>query len=124
VVVYLALSKEKIIAELMGFLFGLTMDVFSIGIFGLKAVIFTIIGYVFGRVFIYFDKNKIFVQFVIVLFANVVYLLSVGLIYFLLSEGKVGDLSSNILPNCVKAIVTAASAPIVFYVLNCFKWDI
>jgi rod shape-determining protein MreD len=123
-VVYLALSEEKIIAEIMGFLFGLTMDVFSIGILGLKTVIFTTIAYVFGKVFIYFDKNKIIVQFVVVFLANVVYLVVFGLVCFLFSEGKLDDFSAVILFNCTEAVVTAVSAPIVFYVLNRLRWQV
>jgi rod shape-determining protein MreD len=124
-VVYIALSEEKIIAEIMGFLFGLTMDVFSTGILGLKTVIFTAIGYVFGRAFIYFDKNKIIVQFMVVFLANVVYLISFGLIYFLFSEGNnIDNFYSTIFLKCAEAVITAVSTPMVFYVLNCLRWYI
>jgi rod shape-determining protein MreD len=121
-VVYLALLEEKIIAEIMGFLFGLTMDVFSTSILGLKTVIFTAIGYVFGKVFIHFDKNKIIVQFVVVFLANVVYFGWAGLVSFLFSERSLDGLSAVILLNFTSTVVTAVSAPIVFYILNRFRW--
>ncbi|MDR3256498.1 MAG: rod shape-determining protein MreD [Endomicrobium sp.] len=118
IIVYLGLSRGVVDAELMGFLFGLTWDVFSTDIFGLRAVIFTIIGYLSGKIYKGFDKDKIISQFVIVFFANIIYWVCFSLIYFILSDDRSNSLSIAGLSGSIKIIITVLVAPVVFYILD------
>jgi rod shape-determining protein MreD len=117
-VVYFGLSKGIIKAQLVGFLFGLTWDVFSTDVFGVRTVMFTVIGYLTGRFFKNFDRKKIFTQFVIMVFASVVYWSGFVLIYFIFSDNGNCAVSFSILSVFSKIIVTAMVAPLVFYILE------
>jgi rod shape-determining protein MreD len=117
-VVYLGLSKAIISAQLMGFLFGLTWDVFSTDIFGIRTVMFAVIGYLVGRFCRNFDREKIFTQVVIVFFAGAVYWLGFSLIYFIFSDNGNCMLSLSVLSVSSKIVTTALFAPLVFYILE------
>ncbi|BAG13596.1 rod shape-determining protein MreD [Candidatus Endomicrobiellum trichonymphae] len=121
-VVYLGLSKGIINTQLMGFLFGLTWDVFSTDIFGIRTVMFTVIGYLAGRFCKDFDREKIFTQIVIMFFAGAIYWLGFGLIYFIFLDNGNCAFSFSILSVSSKILVTATFAPLVFYILE--KMDI
>ncbi|OEG70048.1 hypothetical protein ATZ36_01500 [Candidatus Endomicrobiellum trichonymphae] len=121
-VVYIGLSKGIINAQLMGFLFGLIWDVFSTDIFGVRTVMFTVIGYLAGRFCRNFNREKIFTQVVIIFFAGAVYWLGFSLIYFIFPDNGNCVFSFSILSVSSKIVVTAVFAPIVFYILE--KMDI
>jgi rod shape-determining protein MreD len=118
VIVYLGVSKKIINAQLMGFLFGLTWDVFSTDIFGIRALMFTVIGYLFGKFFGDFDTNKIPVQFVVIFFANVVYWFGFNLIYFIIFGNEVYMTYFFDISCCVKIIATVLIAPVIFHILE------
>jgi rod shape-determining protein MreD len=117
-VVYFGLSKGITKAQLMGFLFGLTWDVFSTDIFGVRTVMFTVIGHLTGRFYRNFDRKNFFTQFVIMVFAGVVYFLGFGLIYFIFPDNGNCAFSFSILSVFSKIFVTAMFAPLVFYILE------
>jgi rod shape-determining protein MreD len=117
-VVYLGLSKGIINAQLMGFLFGLTWDVFSTDIFGVRTVMFTVIGYLTGRFYGNFYEKKFFTQVVITFFSDAVYWLGFGLIYFIFSDNRNCVFSFSILSVFLKIVVTAVFSPLVFYILE------
>jgi rod shape-determining protein MreD len=118
----LGLSKEIINAQLMGFLFGLAWDVFSTDIFGVRTVMFTVIGYLAGRFYRNFDREKVLTQVVIIFFAGAVYWSGFGLIYFIFPDNGNRAFSFSILLVFSKIVVTAMFAPLVFYILE--KMDI
>ncbi|GMO67288.1 MAG: rod shape-determining protein MreD [Endomicrobiia bacterium] len=122
IIVYLGVSKKIIDVQLMGFLFGLTWDVFSTDIFGIRALMFTVIGYLIGKFFIYFDTNKILVQFVVVFFANVVYWFGFSLIHFIIFGNEIYMTSFIDISCYMKVIATVLIAPIVFHVLGVVKY--
>jgi rod shape-determining protein MreD len=100
----------------MGFIFGITLDIFSTNIFGLKAIAFTILGYSFGKLFINFNLEQILIQIIIVLLANIVYLFIISTIYYLY-------LYRITLINCVystliSTILTIILTPIIFKLLD------
>jgi rod shape-determining protein MreD len=121
-VVYLGLLKGIINAQLMGFLFGLTWDAFSTDIFGIRTIMFTVIGYLAGRFCRNFDVEKVFTQVVIIFFAAAIYWLGFSLIYFIFPDKGNCVLSFSILSVSSKIVITAVFAPIVFYILE--KMDI
>ncbi|MDR3274922.1 MAG: rod shape-determining protein MreD [Endomicrobium sp.] len=118
VIVYLGLSKGIIDAELTGFLFGLTWDVFSSEVFGVTAVMFTVIGYFAGRIHRNFNREKVFTQFVIVFFASIIYCLGANLFYFIFTDNRNYAVSFIAKPGFVNIIVTVFAAPVVFYILD------
>jgi rod shape-determining protein MreD len=121
-VVYLGLLKGIINAQLMGFLLGLTWDVFSTDIFGIRTAMFTVIGYLVGRFCRNFYREKIFTQVVIMFFAGAVYWLGFSLICFIFPDNGNCVFSFSILLVSSKIVVTAMFAPLVFYILE--KMDI
>ncbi|MDR1721171.1 MAG: rod shape-determining protein MreD [Endomicrobium sp.] len=112
VVVYFGLSKKTVTAHLMGFLFGLMWDVFSTDIFGVRAVMFTIVSYLSGRIFKSFDINEIFSQFFIVFLAEVIYWLGFTLIPFIILGNSVPA------ADYIEIILTIIIAPAIFRFLN------
>jgi rod shape-determining protein MreD len=118
-VVYLGLSRGKLSAETMGFLLGLTWDAFSTDVFGVRAIMFTIIGYFSGMMSKNFDKDQIFTQIVVVFFANMIYWIGFSLIYYILPEGA-GSYRPFVItaPGSLKIAATVIIAPAVFYFLD------
>ena len=121
VIVYLGVSKKIIDAQLMGFLFGLTWDVFSTDIFGIRALMFTVIGYLVSKFFGDFDTNRIPVQFVVVFFANVVYWFGFSLIRFIIFGNEVYMASFIDISCYIKIIATVLITPVMFYILGVVK---
>ncbi|GHT33980.1 hypothetical protein AGMMS49592_3380 [Endomicrobiia bacterium] len=117
-IVYLGLSKGTMDAQLMGFLFGLTWDIFSTDIFGARAIMFTIIGHFLGILNKKLDRDKIYTQFVIVFLASIVYWLGVSFIYYIIHGSGNYNFTFFTLSGAAKIFVTAFAAPAVFYVLN------
>jgi rod shape-determining protein MreD len=117
-IVYLGLTKGIVSAEVMGFLFGLTWDVFSTGIFGIRAVMFTVVGYLTGMMNKSFDKNRLPAQVVIVFLANLTYWFGFSFIYLILLAGE-NNSSSFITAQAVfKVLATVLFAPIIFFILD------
>ncbi|GHT61555.1 hypothetical protein AGMMS49531_08690 [Endomicrobiia bacterium] len=114
-IVYLSLSKGTMDAQLMGFLFGLTWDIFSTDIFGTRAIMFAIIGHFLGRLNKKLDRDKIYTQFVIVFLASIVYWLGIS---FIIHASGNYSFSFFTLSGAAIIFVTALVAPAVFYVLN------
>ena len=118
-VVYLGLSRGKLAGETMGFFLGLTWDAFSTDVFGVRAIMFTIIGYFAGMMNKSFDKDQIFTQIIVVFFANAIYWAGFSLMYYVIPEG-----SSSYTPfvitmqGSMKIAVTVVIAPVIFYILN------
>jgi rod shape-determining protein MreD len=117
-IVYLGLTRGVVSAEIIGFLFGITWDVFSTDVFGIRAVMFTIVGYLVGMVKKDFDKDSLSAQFVIVLFVNVVYWFGFSIIYWILPVGEVGHSSFITIQSIFKILLTALFTPIVFFLLD------
>lgn len=102
--------KRNIFAQLIGFLFGFTFDVFLSNIFGVNSIAFVVIGYLSYKLSDFFDKDIIFTQIFIVLIFNIIYLVCVLLIYYIIHESY----NFNIY-NIIEIIITIISTPIAFY---------
>jgi len=120
VVVYLGLSKGSVVAQVMGFLFGWTWDVFSTDIFGIRAVVFTVIGYLAGAISRNFNRNEVFSQFVIIFFAGIVYWLCFNLICFVFLDAGSRIVPFVVLMDCIRIAATTLTASTVFCILD--KW--
>lgn len=118
-VVYLGLSKGKLSGEIMGFFLGLTWDAFSTDVFGVRAVMFTMIGYFAGMMNKNFDKDQVFTQIIVVFFANMIYWIGFSLIYYIIPEGS-GSYKPFVITvqGSLKIALTVIAAPAVFFILN------
>lgn len=118
-IVYLGLSRGQLSGEVMGFFLGLTWDAFSTDVFGVRAIMFTIIGYFAGMMNKNFDKDQIFTQIVVVFFANIIYWVGFSLMYYIIPEGS-GSYRPFVftLQGTLKIALTVAISPIVFFILN------
>jgi rod shape-determining protein MreD len=126
-IVYLGLTRGAVSAEIVGFLFGLIWDGFSTDIFGMRAVMFTIVGYLTGIMNKHFDKDSPIAKIVIVLSANLAYWLGFSFIYWVLSASE-SSFSFFIAAQVVfKILITALMAPIIFFILDRLelfvRWD-
>jgi rod shape-determining protein MreD len=117
-VVYIGLTRGVIAAEIIGFLFGLTWDVFSTDVFGIRAVVFTTVGYLIGMMNKNFDKDSFSTQIIIMLFANIVYWCWFSFIYLILYSGENNHLFFITIKSVFKILSTALFAPVVFFILD------
>ncbi|MDR1052295.1 MAG: rod shape-determining protein MreD [Endomicrobium sp.] len=102
--------KKNVFAQIIGFLFGVTFDVFLSNVFGVNTIVFAIIGYLSYKLSNFFDKDIIFAQIFIVLVFSIIYLICILLIYYIIHE----NYNFNIY-NIIGMITTIISTPIVFY---------
>ncbi|MDR2192179.1 MAG: rod shape-determining protein MreD [Endomicrobium sp.] len=118
-VVYLGLSRGKMGAQTMGFLYGLTWDSFSTDVFGVRAIMFTLIGYFSGALSKNFDKDQIFAQITLVVAANIIYWLGFSLLYFVIPDGA-GSYKPFVVSvyGSLKIFFTVLITPVVFFALN------
>jgi rod shape-determining protein MreD len=119
-VTYLGLSRGKLNGEVMGFFLGLTWDIFSTDVFGVRVIIFTIIGYLSGSMNKDFDKDNVFTQIVAVFLANIAYWIGFSLIYYIIPEEGSGSYKPFVITaqGSLKIALTVIIAPLIFYILN------
>jgi rod shape-determining protein MreD len=118
-IVYLGLVKGKMGAQTMGFIYGLTWDSFSTDVFGVRVIMFTVIGYFSGALSKSFDKNQVFAQIVLVIVANIIYWLGFSLLYFVIPEGA-GSYKPFVISlyGSLKIFFTVIITPVVFLALD------
>ncbi|MCL2484932.1 MAG: rod shape-determining protein MreD [Endomicrobia bacterium] len=118
-IIYLGFTRGRLGAQTMGFIFGLTWDSFSTDIFGVRALMFTIIGYFAGMFNRQFDKDQIIAQLMAVLCAEIFYWFGFSMICFILPEGS-GSYTPFVftLSGSLKILVTVLVTPLVFLGLN------
>ncbi|MDR1522536.1 MAG: rod shape-determining protein MreD [Endomicrobium sp.] len=114
-VVCIGFIKGSFNAQLVGFLFGLTWDIFSTDVFATRALLFTILGYLSGKLNRKFDIINTFFQCVIVFLANIVYDLGLYLINCIIIQDFKDTLTFK---NISNIFTTTIVTPFVFYVLR------
>ena len=122
-IVYLGLSKRAINAQILGFLLGLTWDVFSPNVFGIRAIMFTSIGYFTGLFSKNFDRDRISTQCVVVFFSNIIYWLGFSFTYYILPNNGSYTFDFITLQGTLRLVVTGLVAPVVFYILDFMCWE-
>lgn len=73
---FFSLKHGSLFGEIYGFISGLLLDCFTISVFGLRAFIFTSIGYFVGKFSHKLDEDKIQVQVLVTILAVVFYYLT------------------------------------------------
>ncbi|MDR0890809.1 MAG: rod shape-determining protein MreD [Endomicrobium sp.] len=116
VIIYIAFTKGALHAELFGFFFGITIDSLSIDIFGSKAITLTIIGYIFGKILIKFNKDQIITQCTIVFLASILYLAIIHSMYYISSSNRILNYPYYVI--LIATITTVAFTPIIFNILK------
>ena len=82
-IVYIGLNRGSIKGELTGFFYGLIWDILSTDIFGIRALTFTISGYISGRFNKKLDKNQVLTQIIVMFLSLVVVQFGTSLIYLI-----------------------------------------
>jgi rod shape-determining protein MreD len=76
------MSKGRFEACLAGFMFGFVWDIFAVDIFGMRMLLFTLIGYFIGLASRNFDRNQIYAQLLGVFLANIAYWGGIVAVYY------------------------------------------
>jgi len=118
-VVYAGLNKGRLSAQLVGFVFGLVWDAFSTDVFGVRAIMFTLLGAFSGFLSDTFDKDQPFTQAVAVFVSSIIYWFGFSMIYFIIPEGESAYSPFAVsLYGTLKIAATVIAAPFVFAALN------
>lgn len=83
-VVYLALNKGVMKGQITGFVYGLTWDILSTDIFGVRALSFTIAGYLAGNFNRKFNKNQPLTQIIVMGIGLIVTHFIINVIYIIM----------------------------------------
>ncbi|MDD5021084.1 MAG: rod shape-determining protein MreD [Endomicrobiaceae bacterium] len=116
-VVYVALNKGAMKGQLTGFLYGLSWDILSTDIFGVRTLTLTLAGYIAGKFNRNLNKEQIVIQVIIMFICLIITHLSLVLLYLLIPDNfakKSIELNSNFLLYCLVNIVIT---PIIFKAL-------
>jgi rod shape-determining protein MreD len=120
-IVFLGMLRGRLEASVVGFLFGFVWDVFSADIFGMRMLIFTLIGYLSGLLSRNFDREQVYVQFITVLISNIFYWVFIALIYSIFTSNYANITDSLFsLKNIFSLLFTVIIAPPSFFVLRLF----
>ncbi|MDR0723837.1 MAG: rod shape-determining protein MreD [Endomicrobium sp.] len=118
-VVCAGLLRGSLNAQLAGFVFGITWDIFSTDVFATRALLFTILGYCSGKLRKNFDEDSIIFQSAIIFVASLVYSLGVYLINCsVIQYILVYNFNVVLIKNIFQILINVAAALCVFYVLK------
>jgi rod shape-determining protein MreD len=121
-VLYFGLTLGSFVAQAFGFVGGLLVDASSLGLLGMQALLYAVGGYSAGLVRRQLDATKVWTQVLFSFIVSVVYAV-VYLGFDRLFSGGDRPVPWVLL---MQPLVTAAAAPLVFWVLTrwCAAWDI
>ncbi|MEA5001267.1 MAG: rod shape-determining protein MreD [Endomicrobiaceae bacterium] len=83
-IVYQALNKGALKGELLGFLYGLTWDILSTDVFGIRTLTFTVSGYLAGKFNKKLNKNQPLTQVIVMAICLIVSQFGISLIYIIM----------------------------------------
>jgi rod shape-determining protein MreD len=113
------MSQGKMEAQTLGFVFGLTWDVFATDVFGNRTVMLTLIGYFIGMLKKNFDIDQTVTQIFVVSTASLIYYLGFNLISYNFVTNVDGlSLFSLSLRGVLGMGFTIAITPAIFFVLR------
>lgn len=122
VIVYLGLTRGPMAGQLLGFIFGLTWDMFSTDIFGARALMFTIVGYIAGRLSKDMHAYNAVAQIAVTFIASVIVWAGLSTVYFAASDFGAAATYFNISPVYVyRVIILVLIAPVIFHILDFFE---
>ncbi|MFN3966737.1 MAG: rod shape-determining protein MreD [Endomicrobiia bacterium] len=114
--IYFSLRYGSVFGEFYGFFCGLLLDTFSISIFGLRSLLFTIFGFLLGRLSKKIDETNIKVQVLLCLFILTFYY------FFMFATSKIfypiNSAHIRFLAFLEKIVVNCFFAPLIFKLLD------
>ena len=115
-VVYTALNKGIMKGQLTGFFYGLTWDVLSTDIFGVRTLSFTIAGYLAGSFNKKLNKNQPLTQIIVMAIGLIITHLILNIVYLILPESETVFVQSFELSYLMifNIIVNIVLAPLIF----------
>jgi rod shape-determining protein MreD len=117
-VVYIALNKGAMKGQLTGFFYGLSWDILSTDIFGVRTLTLTLAGYIAGKFNRNLNKEQIATQVIIMFICLIITHLSLVLLYLLIPNNFAKQ-SMELNPNFLLYwLVNIVVTPIVFKILQ------
>ena len=119
-VLFIALNKGTMCGQITGFVYGLSWDVLSTDIFGVRALTLTICGHFAGKFNKKLNKDQAIVQIMLMLICLIITQISLMLLYFIIPNdfGNRALFSNyNVL---MSVLLTLIFTPVVFKILNYF----
>lgn len=115
-VIYLALNKGVMKGQVTGFIYGLTWDVLSTDIFGVRALSFTIAGYLAGNFNRKFNKNQPLTQIIVMGIGLIVTHFVINVVYMIMPLADTVYIPTFELSHLVMVniLINLILAPIVF----------
>lgn len=120
-VVYVALNTGAMKGQLTGFFYGLTWDILSTDIFGVRALSFTIAGFIAGKFNKNFNKNQPLTQIIVTAIGLIVTQLTVDFVYVVMplkdTAQYISGIDLSFLP-LLNILINLILAPIVFKIFS------
>ena len=115
-ILYTALNKGIMKGQLTGFFYGLTWDVLSTDIFGVRTLSFTIAGYLAGSFNKKLNKNQPLTQIIVMAIGLIITHLILNVVYLILPESETVFVQSFELSYLMifNIIVNIVLAPLIF----------
>jgi len=115
-IIYTALNKGIMKGQITGFIYGLTWDILSTDIFGVRALSFTIAGYLAGNFNRKLNKNQPLTQIIVMIVGLVITQLILNIVYMIMPATDTifvqnFELSYSVLSNIVINLILT---PIIF----------
>ncbi|MBQ3834247.1 MAG: rod shape-determining protein MreD, partial [Elusimicrobia bacterium] len=119
-IVYIALNKGAMKGQLTGFFYGLTWDILATDIFGVRALSFTIAGYLAGIFNKKFDKNQPLTQIMVTAIGLIVTQLVIDFVYIVMPLSDTQYIPGFELSflSLLNILVNLILAPIVFKIFS------
>ncbi len=123
-VVYIALNKGAMRGQITGFFYGLTWDILATDIFGVRALSFTIAGYLAGNFNKKFDKNQPLTQIIVTVIGLIVTQFVVDFVYIVMPLSDTVPYTSGFELSfwpLLNILINLVLAPIVFKIFASFE---
>lgn len=120
-IVYIGLNKGSLKGELTGFFYGLIWDILSTDIFGIRALTFTLSGYLSGMFNKKLDKNQPLTQLIVMFLSLLVIQFGTTLIYLIVpteTQYQYFEITYN---TWLKIICNLIITPILFKIILFIK---
>jgi len=110
--IMLGLIRGSMAAQTMGFMWGLSWDIVSVGMFGSNSFTLTLVGFLSGKLSHKWDESKFESQMLIAFIGSAFYWTCLYSVYYIFSPGETAlKLTAK---NMVQLFVDAFAAPFVF----------
>lgn len=120
-IVFLGMTKGRFEAVIAGFIFGIIWDTFATDIFGMRMLLFSIVGYTSGLLSRNFDNDQPYTQLLVVVVSLILYWLGTIIIYSTFAPESVNGFDAVLtLRNLGSAVFTLIITLPAFFIMKIF----